>query len=66
MQISKPLVSVVLVPVLVGSIGLAHLAQQPRFALIQTVDVVQLLGSGLCYGVALVAAISILRGKRGA
>jgi hypothetical protein len=65
MQISKPLASAVLAPVLVGSIGLIHLAQQPRFALIRTVDVVQLLGSGVCYGVAMVATIAILRGKRG-
>jgi hypothetical protein len=66
MQINKPLASAVFVPVLVGSTGLIHLANQPRFALIQTVDVVQLLGSGMCFGVALFAVIAMLRGKRGA
>ncbi len=66
MQISKPLASAVLIPVLVGSIGLTHLASQPRFALIHTVDVLQLLGSGMCFGVALFALIAMLRGKCGA
>ena len=66
MQKSKPLVASVLVPVLVGSVGLMHLASQPRFASIQTVDVVQLLGTGLCYGVAMAAVIAMLRGKRSA
>lgn len=39
--------------IVVGSIGLLDLAQRPRFANFHTVDVLQLLGTGMCYGVAL-------------
>jgi hypothetical protein len=59
----KPLVMVMLLPVLVGSSGLIHLMSQPRFAGIRTVDVVQLTGSGMCFGVALCALFALLRSK---
>jgi hypothetical protein len=61
----KSLIAAIFLPVLVGSIGLNHLAQQPRFQLYRAVDVVQLLGSGACYGVALMAFFQLLLGKRG-
>ena len=59
------LVSAVFVPIIIGSVGLMNLMHQPRFETYRTVDVVQLLGTGLCYGVALVALIMLLRGPRG-
>jgi hypothetical protein len=46
----------------VGSIGFLNLAQRPRFASFHTVDVLQLLGTGMCYGVAL-ALLGLVRKK---
>ena len=51
----KVLSSAVFIPIVIGSVGLMNLMHQPRFETYRTVDVVQLLGTGLCYGVALVA-----------
>ncbi len=59
----KPLVSAIFVPLFVGAIGFFHLVSQPRFATIRTVDVVQLTGSGMCFGVALCALFAFLRSK---
>ena len=39
----------------IGSIGLFQLMEKPRFAMYHTVDVIQLLASGACFGVALIA-----------
>ena len=58
------LASAVFIPIIIGSAGLMNLMHQPRFETYRTVDVVQLLGTGLCYGVALVALIMLLRGPR--
>jgi hypothetical protein len=58
------LASAVFIPIIIGSVGLMNLMHQPRFETYRTVDVVQLLGTGLCYGVALVALIMLLRGPR--
>jgi hypothetical protein len=60
----KPLGSGIFVLILIGSIGLMNLMHQPRFETYRTVDVVQLLGSGMCYGVALVALLMLIRGPR--
>jgi len=48
--------------VVIGSIGLFDLAQRPRFASIHTVDVIQLIATGMCYGVAL-ALLGLVRKK---
>jgi hypothetical protein len=37
---------------------------RPRFASFHNVDVLQLLASGMCFGVALAALIALLRGPR--
>lgn len=39
--------------IVIGSIGFVDLAQRPRFQTFHTVDVIQLLATGVCYGVAL-------------
>jgi hypothetical protein len=52
---------VVFVPILIGGIGFFNLTRNPKFQAFHTVDVVQLLGSGACFGVALVALFAILR-----
>ncbi len=57
----RSLVSAVLVPLLVGMTGLFHLMEQPRFAAYRTVDVVQMTGSGACFGVALMALVMYFR-----
>lgn len=57
----RSLVSAVLVPLMAGLAELFHLMNQPRFGAIRTVDVVQLTGSGMWFGVALSALISLTR-----
>jgi len=54
--------SAVVVPLIVGIIGFGNVARLPRFAAIHTVDVVQLLGSGMLFGIALASVIANLRG----
>jgi hypothetical protein len=48
----------------VGIIGLFHMTQKASFAAIRTVDVVQLLASGACFGVGLMALVMKLREPR--
>lgn len=62
----KSLTSAIAVPLIIGLIGLMNLMRQPQFASFRNVDVVQLLGSGMCFGVALVALFALLRGPRNA
>jgi hypothetical protein len=60
----KGLASAVFVPAVVGFIGLWNLMQGPRFAGFHNVDVLQLIASGMCFGVALSAIFAMLRGPR--
>jgi predicted membrane protein len=62
----RTLAAAILVPVVVGSIVLINLTHQPRFEMFHTVDVLQLLASGACFGLALAALLAMLRGTRGA
>ena len=64
MRIYRSLTAAVAFPLIIGFIGLTQLMQRPRFASYHTVDVVQLLASGMCFGVALAALLVMLRGKR--
>ena len=48
----------------VGIIGLFHMTQKASFATIRTVDVVQLLASGACFGAGLMALVMKLREPR--
>lgn len=52
-----------LVPLLIGLIGLSNVIRQPRFQAFHTVDVLQLVGSGMCFGGALFAVIVFFRGS---
>ncbi|MFZ1032400.1 MAG: hypothetical protein WAN72_10445 [Candidatus Acidiferrales bacterium] len=61
----KSLTSAIVAPLIVGLIGLLTLMQRPRFAGYHNVDVLQLLGSGMCFGVALAALLALLRGPHG-
>lgn len=48
---------------LIGSIGFLNLSHHPRFQAFHTVDVLQLLATGMCYGIALAGILSLIRGK---
>lgn len=49
--------------VFVGIAGIMELIGRPRFQAYHAVDVVQLVGAGMCFGVALVWIIGALRKK---
>ena len=49
--------------VFVGLIGLFTLVERPRFQMYHSVDVLQLVVSGMCFGVALAWVIARFRGK---
>jgi hypothetical protein len=55
----------VFILILVGAIGLVTLMGRPRFQTYATVDVLQLLASGLCFGLALGALLRTWRAERG-
>ncbi|MGH9744240.1 MAG: hypothetical protein ACRD51_18010 [Candidatus Acidiferrum sp.] len=60
----KRLMGIGFAPFFIGLIGLFSLMERPRFAAYHNVDVLQLLGSGMCFGVALVGVIATIRGRR--
>lgn len=60
----RQVVSGIFVPVSVGLIGLYNVASKPRFETFQSVDVVQLIASGMCFGAALVVLVMFFRGRR--
>ena len=53
-----------LIPLLIGFIGLYRVTQSPNFGTYRTVDIVQLLASGVCFGAAMVGVILMLRRAR--
>ena len=60
----KRFAAAILVPILIGIIGLETLMRNGRMDAIRPVDVLQLLGSGMCFGVALSAIFMMLRAPR--
>lgn len=60
MSIRKPSIVVLFI---ISIITLGDVIREPQFALIRTVDVVQLFASGMCFGVALATLITVLRTK---
>jgi hypothetical protein len=56
----RPPVVVWIIPLFVGLLGLYRVMQSPQFESYRTVDVVQLLGSGACFGAALAGLIVML------
>jgi formate/nitrite transporter FocA (FNT family) len=58
---NKRIVPAIIAPFIIGMIGLLTLMRQPRFESFHTVDVLQLLASGACFGAALAALIYLLR-----
>lgn len=51
----------VFVLLIIGSIGFFDLMEKPRFQAFHSVDVLQLIATGMCYGMALAGIIALLR-----
>jgi hypothetical protein len=52
------------IPLIIGLVGLNRVMQSPNYGLYRAVDIVQLLGSGVCFGATMVGLIFMLRGPR--
>ena len=50
------------VPLLFGFLSLFNMIGKPRFATLHGSDVVQLIGTGMCFGVALATLVVFFRG----
>ena len=59
----RPLTSAVLLPLVLASIGFAQISHRAEFATMRMIDIVQLMGIGVCIGVAMFATILMLKGK---
>ena len=46
---------------ILGLIGFINIARRPRFELFHTVDILQLLASGMCFGVALMILLGRMK-----
>lgn len=58
----RPPIVVFIILLMVSLAGFYQVTQRPSFAMYRTVDIVQLLGSGVCFGAAMVGMIvSVLR-----
>lgn len=53
----RPPVVIWIIPLLTGFAGFYRVTQSPTFGMYRTVDIVQLLGSGVCFGAVMVGAI---------
>jgi len=60
----KTLIPAVIIPLFVGLSGFLRLIGEPSFAAIRKVDVVQLTGSGACFGVSFMALMILWRSPR--
>ena len=61
---SAPRVFVPLFIAFMGFAAFSNAASNPRFATFQTIDVVRLLPSGMCFGAALAALLIFFGGRR--
>jgi TctA family transporter len=57
----KSAISTIAISLVVGIVGLTTVTGRPRFSLYATVDVLQLLASGMCFGIALVGIVRSFR-----
>jgi len=57
-------IAVWIIPLIVGLVGLNRVMHSPNYDMYRAVDIVQLLGSGLCFGATLVGVIFGLRMAR--
>jgi hypothetical protein len=52
------------IPLMIGLAGLNRVMHSPNYELYRAVDIVQLLGSGVCFGATMVGLIFMFRGPR--
>lgn len=57
----RPPLSIWIIPLIIGLIGLYRVTHSANFEVYRAVDIVQLLGSGVCFGATLVGVIFMLR-----
>lgn len=62
MNKGRTLGAFVLIPFVIGMGGVTMVARSPEFAAFRSVDVAQLIASGMCFGVSLTWIIRVLRG----
>jgi len=58
----RPPLAVWIIPLPAGFAGFYRVTQSPNFEMYRAVDIVQLLGCGVCFGAAMVGVIFMLRG----
>ena len=58
----KTFVAMIVISLVVGITSLTTVISRPRFAGYAAVDVIELVASGMCFGVALVAIVRSVRG----
>jgi len=56
----RPPIVLFIIPLMIGLLGCHRVAQSAQFESYRTVDVVQLLGSGACFGAALTGVMFTL------
>jgi hypothetical protein len=56
----RPPIVVFIIPLIIGLLGFSRVTESPQFESYRTVDVVQLFGSGFCFGVALTGSMFVL------
>lgn len=54
----------VVIPLVVGITGLMTVLARPRASGYATVDILELVAAGMCFGIAIVAVAQALRGNR--
>lgn len=64
MHARKSLTSTILITLIVGISGLVNMSHNTHFSAIRGVDALQLIGSGMCFGVALFAFVQLMRAQR--
>jgi len=58
-------ISTIVIALVAGIVGLATVTSRPRFSGYATVDVLELLASGLCFGIAFAGIVRVLRDSGG-
>lgn len=64
MRTRKQLLPTILILIFIGSLGLYRVSSNPRFEAYHNVDIIQLIASGVCFGVALTTLVALIRGSR--
>lgn len=60
----RELVRIFVILAVFGLVSLFNMLNKPSFAIMRAVDIVQLIGTGMCFGAAIVALVLFLRNPR--